>query len=540
MKTWWSELSLRFKVNLVLVLVLLTVMVVTMLFTAQSERQLVEQTVEQHIVDSADSYLDTLNIMMLTGMLAQYREVHRQKVLEQPNMLEARVLRSEQVRKFFGAGAELDQPQDALDQRALEGEQIQLIERTDHGRVLTVIRPVLNYSNYRGTNCMMCHQGRENEVLGAIRLSYSLAAHDQQIRSNLLQLGAIQLFCFVMGLAFISLVFFKLVLAPLRQLRSSMLQAERNADLTVTAEVSSTDETGQLAKAFNSMLQQFAASLGRVATNSATLQQSAEVIASVANTTQQAVVQQNEQTAAMIAAITELEHSVKLSEQGVIDSAAAAAEAETEAHTSRNLTQDSINLIRQLATQLQQATAVINSLDNYSNDVGKVLELISGIAGQTNLLALNAAIEAARAGESGRGFAVVADEVRALANRTHQATAEVQQTIAHLQQEAKGAVSMMQQAQTGSADCVSAVDQVGQSLHTIAAAISRINQLTTAMEATAVNQQQLTRRVQQQVNSVTAIADTTAADAKRVTEVTNELVTLADDQQRLVSEFRLL
>lgn len=540
MKTWWSGLSLRFKVNLALLLVLLTVMVVSMLFTAQSERQLVEQTVEQHVLDSADSYLDTLNIMMLTGTLAQYREVHRQKVLEQPNMLEAKVLRSEQVRKFFGAGAELDQPQDDLDQRALQGEQIQMIQQTEQGRVLTVIRPVLNHANYRGTNCIMCHQGKENEVLGAIRLSYSLAAQDQQIRNNLLQLGAIQLFCFVVGIALISLVFFKLVLKPLRQLRSSMLQAERNADLTVTAEVSSADETGQLAKAFNSMLQQFAASLGRVAKNSATLQQSAEVIASVADTTQQAVAQQNEQTAAMIAAITELEHSVKLSEQGVIDSAAAAAEAETEAHTSRNLTQDSINLIRQLATQLQQATAVINSLDNYSNDVGKVLDLISGIAGQTNLLALNAAIEAARAGESGRGFAVVADEVRALANRTHQATAEVQQTIAQLQQEAKGAVSMMQQAQTGSADCVIAVDQVGQSLHTIAAAISRINQLTTAMEATAVSQQQLTRRVQQQVNSVTAIADTTAADAKRVTEVTNELVTLADDQQRLVSEFRLL
>ncbi|MCF7202554.1 methyl-accepting chemotaxis protein [Pseudomonas oligotrophica] len=105
--------------------------------------------------------------------------------------------------------------------------------------------------------------------------------------------------------------------------------------------------------------------------------------------------------------------------------------------------QQTVEVMRRIAQQMQDASDGIEALDKQSQLISAILKTISGIADQTNLLALNAAIEAARAGDQGRGFAVVADEVRQLAARTSKAAEEIVGVVQKNQELAQAAVHSM-------------------------------------------------------------------------------------------------
>ncbi|WP_325985234.1 PAS domain-containing methyl-accepting chemotaxis protein [Pseudomonas sp. W17] len=126
---------------------------------------------------------------------------------------------------------------------------------------------------------------------------------------------------------------------------------------------------------------------------------------------------------------------------------------DTSAQRGSAVVTETLDVMRDLATCMQQAGDGIEALNEQSLVIASIVKTISGIAEQTNLLALNAAIEAARAGEQGRGFAVVADEVRQLASRTSNATDEIVGVVRQNQDMARSAVELMaegrQQAEQG-------------------------------------------------------------------------------------------
>lgn len=160
-------MSVQAKINVALLCVLFVVMSASLMFSANNEKKLVLGVVEQQTKDAADSYFDSINTMMLTGTMAQ-RNVLRDKILARPGVTDARIIRTEAITSVYGAGYDHQAPADELDRRALAGEAVVDISKNQDGRLLTVINPIRAEKDYRGTNCLMCHQVADNSVVGAV------------------------------------------------------------------------------------------------------------------------------------------------------------------------------------------------------------------------------------------------------------------------------------------------------------------------------------------------------------------------------------
>ncbi|KOO11378.1 chemotaxis protein, partial [Vibrio xuii] len=136
------------------------------------QKELMNSVLSEQLHDKASNYFDSLNMMMLTGTMAQ-KETLRQKALAQDGIEQVKVLRADAVSKLYGPGQENQKPTDEIDRRALNGELIIEPIQADWGKGLVVALPMKSSENYRGTNCVSCHMAPEGEVLGAIRLEYN-------------------------------------------------------------------------------------------------------------------------------------------------------------------------------------------------------------------------------------------------------------------------------------------------------------------------------------------------------------------------------
>lgn len=176
-----------------------------------------------------------------------------------------------------------------------------------------------------------------------------------------------------------------------------------------------------------------------------------------------------------------------------------------------------------LADAVMQASSSIQTLDEYSTNIGSILDVINGISEQTNLLALNAAIEAARAGEHGRGFAVVADEVRQLAQRSQGATGEIQTMIKQLQDGVAQSVELMEQSQEQAASVSQATEYMQTSLNAIASATTRVSDMSAQIAAAAEEQTTVSEDINQNLVIINDGALETVNHAGSINESTSEM-----------------
>jgi methyl-accepting chemotaxis protein len=199
--------------------------------------------------------------------------------------------------------------------------------------------------------------------------------------------------------------------------------------------------------------------------------------------------------------------------------------------------EDTIAAIGALTQEVKGAAGVIHQLKQESANIGKVLDVIRGIAEQTNLLALNAAIEAARAGEQGRGFAVVADEVRTLASRTQHSTQEIQSLIQRLQNGAGQAVAAMEQGSRAAELGMAQTARTGAALEEIRRAVATINDLHTQIAAAAEGQSAVAAEVNRNIANISTVARDTADSARHTEAVSREMYTLSENLRRLTTQY---
>ncbi|MCP9337691.1 methyl-accepting chemotaxis protein [Stutzerimonas xanthomarina] len=532
------QMSVQTKINLALLVVFALVLAASLSYSAGSEKQLILHVVEQQTKDTADSYFDSINTMMLTGTMSQ-REVLRNKILARPGVIDARIVRGEPVTKVFGPGFDHQAPKDELDKRALAGDATIEVSEGLNGRVLTVINPIHAQQDYRGTNCLTCHQVPQDTVMGAVRISYDLSALDGEVHRNILTSAVIQALLLLAGLIVMGYIIRRIIISRINDMRHTMEAMTEDEDLSRTVAVQAQDEVGAMGTAFNRMIFKFRNSLEAVAAVTHQLGEVSNRVSSVAEKTQTAVMEQRSETDMVASAMNEMSATVQEVARHANETASASSGADAESRVGVSLATEALDGIEVLIRDIEKAAQVIKQVETDSVSIGMVLNVINGIAEQTNLLALNAAIEAARAGEQGRGFAVVADEVRTLASRTQKSTEEIQRTIEQLQNGVRNAVQAMEGAQVrahSGSDCVA---KTAQSLTVIAGEVNAINSMNTQIATAAEEQSAVAEEINRNITTISTIADTTLADASQTSQISEELVQLAAELNRLVGQFRL-
>ncbi|WP_371263445.1 methyl-accepting chemotaxis protein [Pseudomonas sp. CMR5c] len=279
--------------------------------------------------------------------------------------------------------------------------------------------------------------------------------------------------------------------------------------------------------------------LQRISGSATQLASAAEELNSVTEESARGLTQQNNEIEQAATAVTEMTSAVEEVARNAVSTSEASKNATASAGDGRDLVQETVAAIERMSSDVQDTASLVGDLANQSRDIGKVLDVIRGLADQTNLLALNAAIEAARAGEAGRGFAVVADEVRALAHRTQQSTSEIERMIGSIQNGTEQAVDSMRNSTERAESTLNIARGAGLSLDTINSAIIQINERNLVIASAAEEQAQVAREVDCNLVNIRDLSVQSATGAHQTSAASNELASLAVDLNSLVARFRL-
>ena len=289
------------------------------------------------------------------------------------------------------------------------------------------------------------------------------------------------------------------------------------------------DELGMLARAANTLRDFLASTTESLRLSSGNLSTASGELNSIASRMTLGINEQFERTDQVATAMHEMSATAQEVARHAAEAAHAADDADNSARQGGRVMESTIQTITGMRGEIANTADVIRRLEADSGRIGKVLEVIRGIAEQTNLLALNAAIEAARAGEQGRGFAVVADEVRTLAQRTAESTAEIHQIIDTVQSGALNAVRAIESGQNRSEEGVTQVTEAGAMLQRITGAVEAIRDMNRQIATAAEEQTSVAEDISRNLTEITAIASSNQENVERTQAASHTLRDLSGE-----------
>ncbi|MBO9609900.1 MAG: HAMP domain-containing protein [Paenibacillaceae bacterium] len=321
----------------------------------------------------------------------------------------------------------------------------------------------------------------------------------------------------------------RIIVGPLKRLTADM-QRVQSGDLTVAVQVRGKDELGRLAQAFAQMVGDLRQMIAAVQSSAAQLRQASKALTASAEQTERGsgeiTLNIRETAAGLQTQMKGAKESAKAMEevsagvQRIAESSSVVAEASLvtteEARRGNESVRRAMEQMRAIHVSTSDVAADIRRLNERSEQVHAIIDVITAIASQTNLLALNAAIEAARAGEQGRGFAVVADQVRKLAQQSEESAARIGGLLDEMLRDTERAVHAIGAGQL----------EVETGVGVVSEAESAFRRIMTEVE-----------RVAEQVQEVSAVSQQIAAGSEEVSASVDEMANIsaqsAARQQRI-------
>ena len=408
---------------------------------------------------------------------------------------------------------------EALDLSRLELEEPPVISATE----VSVVRPVAT---------------KEGTRVGAVKLVYTRDGSFAAIRRASATYIAWSGLALVLGLAAVWLSLGRVV-RPVQGLTEATIRIVNSGDLTQTIQVTSQDEIGQLARAFNLMLarlrqiplslQGSVDDLGNAVTNLTSLtrtqtlsvQRQASGLAEASATTQE--IRQTSSIAATKAE-TVLQVATRAEELSGIGRAAVG---------------ESIEGLQEIQAQIESIVSRIGALSERTLQVGEIIESVKDLADQSNVLALNAAIEAAKAGEFGKGFAVVAREIRSLADQSIQSTGRIREILSEIQGAIRSTVAITDEGKQKMEQSMAQIRASGESLSKMATIVNESSQAARQIAAS-VNQQNVgITQISAAIGSLNAAMDETSAGIRSAEMSADNLKAISGKISEIVQGFRV-